>query len=124
MRDRSEPVRGVRRLSVRPVAAESPMQVQVRFYGIRRELTNEPYVELRVPQGSSLRKVLNALVERFGERVRRHLFSADGAYLRDMLCVTVNGYIVGDAELDAPLPAQPQGKQRVDVSVIFAIAGG
>ncbi len=72
------------------------MQVQVRFYGIRRELTDEPSVELRVPQGSSLRNVLNALVERFGERVQRRLFSADGAYLGDMLCVTVNGYIVGD----------------------------
>ncbi len=112
------------RASVRPVAAESLMQVQVRFYGVRRELTDEPYVELRVPQGSSLRNVLNALVERIGERVQRRLFSADGAYLGDMLCVTVNGYIVGDAELDAPLPAQGPGKQRVELSMIFAIAGG
>ena len=100
------------------------MQVQVRFYGLRTELIDEPRVELTVPQGSSLRDVLNGLVERFGERVQRRLFSADGAYLRDMLCVTVNGYIVGDPELDTTLPAQAPGKQRVELTLIFAIAGG
>ncbi len=100
------------------------MQVQVRFYGIRKELIDEPFVEIEVPQGGSVRMVLQALVERFGEGVRRRLFSADGTYLRDMLCVAVNGRIVGDAELDTPLPAQGSEKQRVDLSVIFAIAGG
>ena len=100
------------------------MQVQVRFCGIRRELVDVPYVELEVPRGASVRAVLNALVERFGEGIRPRLFSADGAYLRDMLCVAVNGYIVGDAKLDAPLPAQGPGKQRVELSVFFAIAGG
>ena len=100
------------------------MEVQVRFFGIRRELVDEPYVDLQVPQGASLRVVLEALVERFGEGVRRRFFSPDGGYLRDMLCVAVNGYILGDAELDAALPAQGSGKQRVELSVVFAIAGG
>lgn len=110
---------------VTPGQAPVPlMQVQVRFYGIRRELVDEPCVELQVPQDASLRMVLQALGACFGERVQQRLFSADGAYLNDMLCVAVNGQIVGDAELDAPLPAQGQGKQRMDLSVIFAIAGG
>lgn len=100
------------------------MPVQVRFYGIRRELTDEPFVEVQVPQGASVRMVLQALGEQCGARLRQRLFSADGAYLRDMLCVAVNGHIVGHAELDAPLPAQGPGKQRMDLSVIFAIAGG
>ncbi len=100
------------------------MLVHVNFYGIRRELVDEPYVELEVPQGASVRVVLHALVERFGESVRQRLFSANGVYLRDMLCVAVNGCIVGDRELDTPLPVRGQGKQQVDLSVIFAIAGG
>ena len=117
-------MQAVRRLSTRPVAAESPMQVQVRFYGIRREITDEPYVELQVPRGSSLREVLNVLAEQIGDGMQQRLFSPDGAYLRDMLCVTVNGYIIGDSELDAPLPVQGPEKQRVELTVIFAIAGG
>ncbi len=100
------------------------MLVHVNIYGIRKELVDEPHVELEVPQGATVRVVLHALADRFGESVRQRLFSGNGINLRDLLCVAVNGRIIGDRELDAPLPVRGQGKQQVDLSVIFAIAGG
>jgi hypothetical protein len=129
VRDKGGSTSAVKRSTEQTAAAparapEELMEVQVRFYGIRVEPIDEHQTELQLRQGASIREVLHALGDRYGEKVRSRLFSADGAYLRDMLCVAVNGYIVGDAELDAPLPAQGQGKQRVELTLIYAIAGG
>jgi molybdopterin converting factor small subunit len=100
------------------------MDVTIRLFGIRRELIDRPFVEIAVPEEATLRTLLETLGDQFGERVRHQLFSADGRYLGDTICLAVNDYIVAEEALETPLKDMGADQPRVSLSVVFAIAGG
>ena len=80
--------------------------------------------ELSLPEGATLRNLLETLGDQFGERVRHQLFSADGRHLGDTICLAVNDHIVAEEALDTPLKDMGADQPRVSLSVVFAIAGG
>ena len=43
------------------------MDVTIRLFGIRRELIDRPSVEVSLPEGATLRNLLETLGDRFGE---------------------------------------------------------
>jgi molybdopterin converting factor small subunit len=100
------------------------MNVTVRFYGIRKELIDRPRVEVTLPEGATLRTLLETLGEQFGERVRRQLFAADGWHLGDTICLAVNDRIVAEGALGSPLKSLGSDRPEVSLAVVFAIAGG
>ena len=106
------------------VKAKGSMNVTVRFFGLRRELIDQPRLELTLPEDATLRTLLETLGERFGERVGRQLFAPGGRYLGDTICLAINDHIVADEALEAPLKALGSDQPDVALAVVFAIAGG
>ncbi len=100
------------------------MKVTVRFYGVRRELIDRPLVEVTLPPEATLRSLLEALGQRFGDKVRRQLFAADGKHLGDTICLSINDRLMTDRSLERPLKSLGPDEPDVDLAVVFAIAGG
>jgi molybdopterin converting factor small subunit len=100
---------------------EYSLQVRVRFYGFVQDVAGASPHALDVPERSTLRNLLELLVERVGERLRERLFNKAGE-----LEANVQVFI-GDSQaisLEELLGDDQRFGAEVKVFVLTATAGG
>lgn len=94
------------------------MRVYTRYYALLREYVKkqEEYIEL--PSGSTPMSLVEALLERYGEGVRRYLLDEEGR-LRSNIAVAVNGERVPRDQLE-----KTQLREGDEVVIIPPVSGG
>lgn len=87
--------------------AGAAVTVQVSFMGLIAYVTKARELALEFPATPTLRGLLEALERRFGADFGARVFRTAAAPRRLQMClrIFVNGDLVDDAALDAPLPA-------------------
>ncbi|HXG52762.1 MAG TPA: MoaD/ThiS family protein [candidate division Zixibacteria bacterium] len=96
------------------------MRVEVRFYGFIRDAASSSSRHFELSDRGSVRELLNAIIDRFGEKLRDRLLTRAGD-LETNVQIFVEGERV--AEIDRPL-ADGRGEVEVRVFVLSATAGG
>ncbi|MBS7653122.1 MAG: ubiquitin-like small modifier protein 1 [Candidatus Bathyarchaeia archaeon] len=66
------------------------MEVEVRYYAILRELAGKRFEKVALPEGSSVRDVIDLLVKRYGEGFERYIYDNEKR-LRSYLSYMLNG---------------------------------
>lgn len=66
------------------------MEVEVRYYAILRELAGKRFERVVLPNGSSVRDVIDLLVKRYGEEFERYIYDSEKR-LRGYLSYMLNG---------------------------------
>jgi molybdopterin-containing oxidoreductase family molybdopterin binding subunit len=94
------------------------METAVSFFGYFRDIVNEGRAQLILPNGASLADLIQALAQRYGDRVRERLLRGDGS-LQSGVRIVVGGEVVDS--LDHRFG---EGAQEVDVFVMHEVAGG
>jgi len=100
------------------------LPVEIRFYGMTRDLVGESHVEMRLPQDSTVADLLHALAEKYGERFWQRVMDSPGRLSRFVELI-VNGRQVDRNALDTPLAGgDPRRAAVVNVLVLPPSAGG
>lgn len=73
------------------------MEVYVKFYAMLREATGKKREVIEVPVKSSVRDLMNLLVERYGHELGRHIYN-EGKLVRDYLSFLLNGTNINSLE--------------------------
>lgn len=96
------------------------MRVEVRLYGFVRDVASDSTRSVELPARSTLRDLLNEIVNQFGARLRGRLFTNTGG-----LETNVQIFVGPDrvAALEQPL-ADGQADAEVKIFVLSATAGG
>lgn len=66
------------------------MEVEVRYYALLRELAGKRSEKVILPEGSSVRDLIELLVKRYGEGFERYIYDGEKR-LRGYLSYMVNG---------------------------------
>ncbi len=79
------------------------MEVEVRYYAIMRELAGKRFERVVLPEGSSVRDLIDLLVKRYGEGFERYIYDGEKR-LRSYLSYMLNGVNVNSLKgLETPL---------------------
>ena len=105
------------------VASQETISVDIRFYGMTRDVVGEARLTVRLPAGSTVADLLNYLIDRFGDRLRERLIDGPGRLSR-FVEVIVNGCQVGHTALDTQLARSEMRTAAVNVLVLPPSAGG
>jgi molybdopterin synthase sulfur carrier subunit len=65
------------------------MKVHVKYYAMVRNATGKKEETIELDNGSKVRDLLNIIVNRYGEALRRYLYSGEAQRI-DYLMITVN----------------------------------
>ncbi len=100
------------------------LPVSIRFYGLVRDVVGQSHLEMCLSQGSTVRDLLEALAERYGERFRQRVMDGPGR-LNRFVELIVNGRQVDRTALDTPLACGDERQEAVvNVLVLPPAAGG
>ncbi|MGI6686323.1 MAG: MoaD/ThiS family protein [Bacillota bacterium] len=69
------------------------MRITVRYYGLVTYVTDRHYQELEVPEGSTLGQIIDLVVVRYGEKIRKMIF------LLNQITVTINRLDINDISI-------------------------
>jgi len=94
------------------------IKVHTRYYALLREHTKKQEESLELPSGSTPMGLITAVLERYGEGLRRYLLDEAGR-LRSSITVAVNGEKVPRERLE-----EMQLKEGDEVVIIPPISGG
>ncbi len=96
--------------------------MQVHFYGVVRDLVQEPVVALDLPPKFTLGTMVDALASQCGEQLRSGLISSSG-YLQGYVKVFVDGRDAHEG-LTEMFTTDSESDRRIDVYVVPMLAGG
>ena len=100
------------------------LPVEIRFYGMIRDVVGESQLEMRLPQDSTVADLLHSLTDRYGERFWQRVMDGPGR-LNRFVELMVNGRQVDRNGLDTPLAAGDKRQPVViNVLVLPPAAGG
>lgn len=98
--------------------------VEIRFYGMTRDVVGESHAEMRLPQDSTVADLLHSLADRYGDRFWQRVMDGPGR-LNRFVELMVNGRQVDRNGLDTPLTAGDKRQPAVvNVLVLPPAAGG
>ncbi len=96
------------------------MRVEVRLYGFVRDVASHSTLSLELPAGSTLRGLLNEIINRSGERLRDRLLTKTGN-----LEANVQIFVGADQAVSLEQPiANGHESSEVKIFVLSATAGG
>ncbi|MDO8689924.1 MAG: MoaD/ThiS family protein [Dehalococcoidia bacterium] len=100
------------------------LRVEIRFYGLVRDIAGESHLEIRVAPDSTVADLLDSLADRYGERFWQRVMDSSGKLSRFVELI-VNGRQVDRNALDTPLAGDdPRQPAVVNVLVLPPSAGG
>ncbi len=107
-----------------PERGAGDLPIEIRFYGLIRDIVGDAQLEMRLPPDSTVADLLDALVERYGERFRQRVMDGPESLSR-FVELMVNGRQVDRDALDTQLADADQGQTAVvNVLVLPPSAGG
>lgn len=103
-------------------SADAAVTVRVSFMGLIAYVTKARELELGFPATPTLRGLLEELERRYGADFGARVFRTATAPRRLQMClrIFVNGEVVDDAALDAPLPA-PAGAGASPAILVYLL---
>jgi molybdopterin converting factor small subunit len=97
------------------------LRVDVRFLGFVRDVVGETNLSLEMPPISTVRDVLDRLIERFGEGLRERLLTKNGETETNVQVFVGNDQTTS---LEQPIRDGQDSSVEVKVFVLSATAGG
>ncbi len=73
------------------------MEVEVRYYAMLREIAGKRFERVALPEGSTVRDLIDLLVERYGEGFERYIYDGEKR-VRGYLSYMLNGVNINSLE--------------------------
>jgi MoaD family protein len=93
--------------------------VKVSFYGVVKDAVDQPYVEVEIPQGATVRDLLQLLAQRYGDSFAQRVLDATTG-IKTYVRIFINDRDIDD--LDTPIADGPVAEATV--YVLPATMGG
>ncbi len=88
------------------------VNVKVKFHGVIRDITKGPSAEVQLPEGSTIRDLLNQLHQNYGSEFADRVLD-DRLGVRTYVKLFLNNYEVNT--LDTPIPNEPDANAMLYV---------
>lgn len=99
------------------------MKIKINFYGVIRDVINEPKIEISLPDNSTVLDLLNVLAERYGPKFADRLLTKNKR-LQPYVRLFINNTNVDFHQLDMDLGSKGESTAEATVYVLPASMGG
>jgi len=97
------------------------IKITVNFYGITKDLVDKKKDELYLPEGATVRQLLELLSDRYGTGFKEKIFTSKGN-LQQNVKIVIDGHMIDYNRLDITLGEG--GERWMEMFIFPSIAGG